>query len=566
MSSRADAAFYTQLLRAYLDSANDAIFVVCDELKFLVCNPLMAAWMGLSEDELTAHNQRRPITELLGHTESVERFRAAAEQAFQGRPQRFECFISPERNKARWIEINMTRVDVEAGDMIIAVARDTTEKHEQLARIHYQSLHDTLTGLPNREYLQECLQGYKETSDELSLLVVDLARFKDVNEALGHDIADDVLRIVGNGLQNVAKPYQDCTVCRLTGDQFAIVCTGSAAVRVNDIAAVVQTLFAKPIHQSGFDLTLGCKIGLAMFPSHVVDCGDLLRSAEVALYEAKSHPTARIKTFCPELSNCGNHRLALVNDLNAAIENRQLHVCLQPIVPLRGEAPLRLEALARWTHSENGEIQPEQFISLAEATGQIVPVTQLIMEQALDDCAQLIRQARISTVSVNISPHCLLDLGFARWVAALMQQKQIPSEALMLEITESVAMSDRMQKYSVIALKELGVQVSIDDFGTGHSSLSKLKQLPVTELKIDKSFVLDMLQDENDAAIVEASIHLAHSLKLEVVAEGIENNSTLERLKQLGCDYAQGMYLCKPLRLPALLEWLGKRNDADQVA
>ncbi|HHO68227.1 MAG TPA: EAL domain-containing protein, partial [Gammaproteobacteria bacterium] len=215
---------------------------------------------------------------------------------------------------------------------------------------------------------------------------------------------------------------------------------------------------------------------------------------------------------------------------------------------------------ARWHHPERGQIPPERFVALAETSGQILALTWRVIERALQDAAPLIREGCIGSLSINLSPYCLLDAGFPTRFAALMAQHRVAPGEVMLEITESVAMSERMQQHTVLSLRELGVELSVDDFGTGHSSLSKLRQLPVAELKIDRSFVTGMLSSDNDEAIVRATIQLAHSLGLEVVAEGIEDGAVLERLGELGCNYAQGRFICDPLPAGELLDWLKTRQ------
>lgn len=553
--SKQDTDFYTELLRAYFDSANDAIFVLCNELKFLMCNRLMEEWIGFSEDSLTCHNQRRPITELLGDAASVENFRNAVEQVLAGQPQRLECFIHPSGEQQRWLEISMTRVDVEAGDMVIAVARDTTRQRDQLAKIQYQSTHDALTGLPNRVMLQSLLDSFGDTSGRVAALVVDIPRFRDVNEALGYRMADEILEVVARRIEAVIIEHQGATTGHLTGNRFAVVASGEAAGSIAAIADTIREELSCPMRHAGMELTLGSSIGIAQFPAQVDHCTNLLQAAETALHHAKQNAATGIKNFYPELYGAGSERLSLINDLRRAVDNYQIHVHLQPIVPLQKNGGVRLEALARWER-DGLDVPPDEFIALAELSGHILPVTQLVMEQAVSQSAQLIRDGFVSGIAINLSPHCLMDRIFTERVEALIERCGIPASSLTFEITEGVAMSERMHGYTVQELRLLGVNLSIDDFGTGHSSMCKLRHLPVTELKIDKSFVKDMLVDEGNATIVEASINLAHSLNLKVVAEGIEDDATLERLVELGCDYAQGFCISQPLPLQDLLEWL----------
>jgi len=561
-----DGEFYARLLRAYFDSANDAIFVLCNELKFLSCNRRMESWLGIAEDELTRHNCRRPITDLVGNTDTATRFECAARDVLEGESQRFECLLEPDDGAPRWVEINMTRVDVEAGEMVIAVARDVTERRAQMARILYQSTHDSLTGLPNRTSLQEFLEAHSGEGGALAVLAIDVPRFRDVNEALGHQLADEVLKTITAGLKDIARQYRDTRVFRLAGDQFVIVSRGVAAKCWKEISESVQHWLITPMEQSGIELTLGSKIGVSLYPSHVSHPGELVQAAEAALHAAKQQATTGVKMYYPELLASGGERLALLNDLRQAIENESLAVHLQPIVPLHGQGLVRLEALARWRHPERGMVSPEHFIALAETSGLILPLTWLVTRCALEQSAPLIRDGRIESVSINLSPYCLLDAGFTVKFAAMIAQHGIEPSSVMLEITESIAMSERMQKYTVMSLRELGVELSIDDFGTGHSSLSKLRQLPVTELKIDRSFVTHMLNNEDDEAIVIATIQLAHSLGLDIVAEGIEDAEVLQRLGELGCDYGQGRYLCDAVSPGELQDWLDSKRTSGRVA
>jgi len=553
-----EAGFYADLLRAYFDSANDAIFVLCNELKFLVCNKLMEEWIGLTEVELVRHNQRRPITDLLGHTDSVAIFKQATDKVLLGHNQRFECMISPATTQERWLEINMTLVDLDAGEMIIAVARDVTERREQLAQIYYQASHDTLTDLPNRSFLQNTLDQHATSHLPVSILIMDISRFKDINEALGYEVADSILKHVAERLSAAFADNPDIVVGRLASDQFVMLATGASAEQTKQIVEIIKLRLARPIQLSRFELTLDINMGVASYPEHLDNCRKLLQAAESALHHAKLHATKSVVVYDPLFTQSGVERLELVNDLRIAIESEQITINLQPIVPLKEQHAPYLEVLARWNHPEKGMIPPDQFIPLAEMSGQIIPLTHIVIEQAITQCAPLLNSGEIGSISINISPHCLLDKTLTETISALIKQYDISPSLLKFEITEGVAMSEQMQQNTVQALFELGVRLSIDDFGTGHSSLSKLKQLPVTELKIDRSFITDMLVDEDDAAIVEASINLAHNLGLHVVAEGIEDEKTQDELLRMGCDYAQGYHLSYPLTLDQLHEWLKK--------
>jgi len=325
----------------------------------------------------------------------------------------------------------------------------------------------------------------------------------------------------------------------------------------HSVLAAVHTVHAAMQHFSGYWAKWSFR------PRH---CCELVQAAEAALHAAKQQAASGIKLYYPELLASGGERLVLLNDLRQAIEDESIAVHLQPIVPLHGQGMMRLEALARWDHPDRGMVSPEHFIALAETGGQILPLTWVVIRRALEQAAPLIRDERIESVSINLSPYCLLDSGFTEKFSTIISQHGIAPSSVMLEITESIAMSERMQRYTVMSLRELGVELSIDDFGTGHSSLSKLRQLPVTELKIDRSFVTNMLNDENDEAIVIATIQLAHSLGLDIVAEGIEDAEVLQRLSELGCDYAQGRYICDALPLAELHDWINNKKISGCVA
>jgi len=562
-SSSNDAQFYSELLRAYFDSTQDAIFVLCDEMKFLTCNKMTEKWLVRSEHELTLHNERTPITQLLGDNYDVEKFSVFFNNALKGHSISFETRINPPQGEERWVEINLSRVDVENGDMVIAVARDISERKKHLATIDYQYHYDELTGLPNRTFIIEYLNEYQsngdEKSHELVLLVLDIDRFKEINESLGHKHGDFILQEVARRLSRLIDISSGEFVARLSGDEFAIVFPDIELSQSRITAQMIRQIISQPVIIEGRKISLDCAIGVAALPTHTSDSTRLIQLAEVAMYNAKSQKLG-ISAYHSELSDSSNERLQLVTDLRESLKNNHIKVYYQPIINMQTKS-LHVEALARWQHPERGDIAPDVFIALAEETGSINKLTSKIMESALRGCATVLNEHLIESLSINISPYCLVNQKLPAEISAYLEQYGIQAGSITLEITESVAMSNLPAAQKTIeALHKLGLAFSIDDFGTGYSSLSKLKQMPLKELKIDKSFIIDIDQNENDSAITNAAIQMAHGLGLDVVAEGIENEKVWNRLRQMGCDYGQGYWIAKPMSVNDLLLWINKHH------
>ncbi|WP_297528162.1 putative bifunctional diguanylate cyclase/phosphodiesterase [Thiohalobacter sp.] len=546
-----DSDFYAELLRAYLDSANDAIFVLCDELKFLACNRLMQQWLGRDEAELTRHNRRRPITELLGDRQAAELFRSAVKAVFaSGAPRRFECRIRPHRGGERWVEFNVTRVDVESGDMVMVVARDVSERRAHLARIEQQATHDALTGLPNRVYLNRYLTRQAESPH--ALLVIDLDRFKEINAAYGHAAGDELLRILTTRLEAAVDAAG--WTARVGGDEFVVVLPGQTPEQAWVTADRLRHVLAEPAQIGIWRVRVEVTLGLACSPQHG-SLRQLLVRAESALYHARGeHAPAAM--YEGAWHRDAVRQVKLLTALHEGLAAGEIEPFYQPILPMREAAAPRVEALARWRHPSRGLVSPEAFIGLAEQSGLIWPLTRRVLECALSQCAPLLRDGRIASLSLNLSPRCLIET-LPESLDAALTLHGLPPSALILELTESAAMAHSPREARVLdTLAQMGVRLAIDDFGTGHSSLIKLKQLPLSELKIDRSFVHDCTRNPEDAVIVETSVRLAHSLALDVVAEGIEDADTWACLRELGCDFGQGFLMAEPMPLAALEDWL----------
>ena len=558
--SNLDAEFYSELLRAYFDSANDGIFVLCDEMKFISCNKKIQSWLGLSEDQLTLHNQRIPITELLGNTHATELFNIYFPRALMGKDTCFEAHLQPEKGDERWVEISMTRVNIENGDMAIAIARDISERKKDLATIKYQTYYDELTDLPNWKYLNRELATMSSAKitipEQVSLITIDLDRFKQVNETLGQDIGDHILQEIANRLSRIADTTSKELLARLVGDKFALLLPDTKINKARAIAETIKSVISKPIDIQSNNISLSCSVGIASYPEHTADITNLINLAEAAMHSAKTYKLG-IGIYDKSHFHTSSEHLHMISDLREAIQKNQITTFYQPIIHMHDPEDIRVEALARWNHKSHGYVSPETFILLAEETDLINALTSQIMEQSISECEKLIHSHKIDSISINLSPYCLGNQYLDKEIKQLLNKHKIDAEKIMLEMTESAIMSDiAIALNNIEVLDNIGLKMAVDDFGTGHSSLYKLKQLPLSELKIDRLFISDITTNKDDLAITKATIQMSHSLGLEVVAEGIESRETFEIVKQLDCDYAQGFWISKPLPIDELIAWL----------
>jgi diguanylate cyclase len=415
--------------------------------------------------------------------------------------------------------------------------------------LEHLALYDQLTELPNRSLIQDRLQqallSAGRERGHVAVLVADLDRFKDVNESLGHAAGDRVLTEVAARFQRLLR-HAD-TLGRLGGDEFALVIPGADAHQAVELAGSLLKSLESDIEIDGMRFSVTASIGIAVYPTHGRDVGELLVHADSAMYSAKRTRFGySVYTIGQEEAEPG--RLSLAGDLRQALIAREFELHFQPKIDLRSDQLCGVEALARWSHPRRGLVPPDEFIPMMEQTGLIRPFTLWAIERGLQQCAQWHAQGRRITMAVNLSLENLLDPQFPDQVIALLQRTKVEPPCLVLEITESVFLSEHAKLRNVLVqLREHGVQFSIDDFGTGHSSLSRLKKLPVSELKIDRSFVKDMERNRDDAIIVRSTVDLAHNLGLSVIAEGVETATTLEMLREMGCDQVQGYHISRPL-------------------
>ncbi|MGY1618287.1 putative bifunctional diguanylate cyclase/phosphodiesterase [Geodermatophilus sp. SYSU D00691] len=436
----------------------------------------------------------------------------------------------------------------------------TRSRREAAARAEEnrrQALHDALTGLPNRTLLRQraerALGVARRTGGTVALMLIDLDRFKEINDTLGHAYGDLVLEAVAGRLRTAVRRTD--TVARLGGDEFAILLPDVDSVdAARELADRALAAMEASIAADGVMLDVDASIGIALSGTDGADVESLLRNADIAMYAAKDRGLGTC-VFDPRLDDHSPERLGLIGELRRAIDAGELVLHYQPKVDLSGTVR-GVEALLRWQHPVRGIIAPCQFVPLAEKTPLIHPLTRHVLDTALVQCARWRSDGRDLRVAVNISPRNLLDDRFVDDVLALLSDHDVPAAHLELEVTESAIMADPVRARLVLGrLADAGITLSIDDFGAGYTSLAHLKDLPVHQLKIDRSFVSHMAADASDALIVRSVVELGHNLGLTTVAEGVEDEATWEQLRDVGCDQAQGYLLCRPLPAGALDAW-----------
>ena len=427
----------------------------------------------------------------------------------------------------------------------------------------HDATHDSLTGLPNRllfrDRLEQALLGTRRKQHLLALLVLDLDRFKEINDTLGHRSGDRLLKQIAVRLKEVVLPTD--TLARLGGDEFAILLPSlDSEDDIQDAVKKIQRSFSTPFVINRMSLDVQASIGISLSPKHGLDVDTLLQRADVAMYVAKDNKR-HFYIYDPRVDKHSNWRLSLLGQLRQAIANEDLQLHYQPKVAADTGQVQGVEALVRWNHHQFGLVSPDEFVHLAEQSGLIIEMTRWVMRTAVDQIMSWQAQGRNLGIAVNLSPSALLDPEFPDFMAGQLASWKLPPGTLTLEITESTLVKDPERALEVLdQLANQGIAISIDDFGTGYSSLAYLKKMSASELKIDKAFVSEMLTSESDAAIVQATIDLAHNLDLKVVAEGVENAETARALAQLKCDSLQGYHFCPPLPSDQVNEWLVSRN------
>ena len=455
-------------------------------------------------------------------------------------------------------------MDVQGEALRTVIVRDITARKQQEQRLQYEATHDSLTDLPNRSALMSHLElalTRTPADGRITLLMLDLCRFKEVNDTLGHEVGDQVLREVARRFESVAD--DGGFVARLGGDEFTLVLEQTAPNDdIVEIASILHESLREPIPAAGIAIDVGVSIGIARYPDDAADPATLLRHADVAMYVAKRRQT-RYEVYDPANDRNTVRRLAMVGELRSAIANGQLRLYYQPKINFKTQRCDSVEALMRWPHPEYGFVSPAEFIVLAESTDLIRPLTEWTLQCAMAQWVQWRASGMQVRIAVNLSARLLQDTDFVSVLRGLLEKHRVPGEALELEITESAMLYDSERALRVIRdIHSLGIELSIDDFGTGFSSLAYLRELPVHAIKLDKSFVTHLHERADDRSIVNSTVRMAHELGLQVVAEGVESEWAAQYLMDAGYDYGQGYRYSPALPADECRRWIAGFNAA----
>ncbi|TKJ19021.1 hypothetical protein A6V29_10670 [Blastococcus sp. CCUG 61487] len=452
------------------------------------------------------------------------------------------------------------------GSLVVENAQLRAVEQLRLQQLATEAHHDPLTGLPNRRRFTEALEAavYGPGEPACAVLMIDLDRFKEVNDSFGHSVGDDLLCLVGPRLQAALEPGD--LLARMGGDEFAVLLPDADEQRARDVATRLGAVLRDAFELDGMPLHVDASIGVALCPDHGRDRSLLLARADTAMYGAKRGREG-FEVWVPDGTSAPRDRLETLEQLRAALDTDQLLPHYQPKLDVPTGAVVGVEALVRWEHPERGLLRPDVFLPLAEQAGLMRRLALQVLEQSLRDLRAWRAAGQDLTVAVNLSVSNLQDVALPDQVAMLLEACEVPAESLILEITEDVLMADAARSQQVMAaLRRMGIRLSIDDYGTGYSSLSYLRALPVDELKLDRSFVSSLAGDERAAAIVRSTLQLARDLEMDMVVEGVEDAETLDVLRTWGCQTAQGYHIGRPMPADEFASWLGDRRAAAPLA
>ncbi|MFA7318101.1 MAG: EAL domain-containing protein [Sulfuricella sp.] len=552
ITSRKEAEEKLRLWKRALESSVNAITIIDathKDFPYVYVNPAFERITGYSAEEALGKNGRFLQNQDTDQPE-LEHIRRAVREKRDGK-----ALLRNYRKDGSlfWNELFISPVRNEAGQVThyIGIQNDVTERKQYEEQLAYQSAHDTLTRLPNRNLAQDRLtQGIifaRRANSQIALLLIDLDNFKVINDSLGHNVGDQLLQIVAQRINESVRGGD--TVARMGGDDFAVILADiSQEEDISRVTHKILAAIAEPAMVENHKLTVTCSIGVSLFPRDGEDATTLLKNADAAMYRAKDQGRNSVQYYTAEINSRVLQRLMLENSMRTALERDEFTLHYQPQVSLLTGQMIGMEALLRWQHAELGMISPAHFIPLAEDTGLIIPIGAWVLHTACKQ-TRAWHDAGLPPirVAVNISGRQFRE-NIPQLVKKVLAETGLPPEFLELEITESVAMQHAESTEQTLgALRDMGVRLSIDDFGTGYSSLSYLKRFPINKLKLDQSFVRDIISDPDDAAISIAIIALAHGMKLDVIAEGVEKESQLDFLRTHSCDAIQGYYFSRPV-------------------
>ncbi len=553
-----DLRAYETRIRAVTENVFDAIITIDEHGVIESANSAVKKIFDYEVDELVGRNVSILMPEPYRHEHDryIQKYLITG----RGRVMNNRIEVVGQRKDGSTFPMELALSEMKIGNQryFNAVARDITESKRQTAALEYQALHDALTELPNRTLLSDRIrQGIllaQRNQQSLALLVLDLDRFKEINDTLGHQYGDRVLQQVAKRMRDVLR--ESDTIARLGGDEFAVLLPRATVDQATYIAKKLLAVVDSPFHVGDQILHIGVSIGITMFPQHGDDEVMLLQRADVAMYVAKRNHLG-YSIYDPLKDQHSLRNLALLGELRLAMSRDELLLHFQPKVDMVSGKVYGAEALVRWNHPQHGMMSPDEFVPLAEQTGLIGALTEWVLTTGLKQCESYGPRDFPIHIAINISVRNLQDPTFPERFGQLINQSCGDPSRIRLEITETAIMEDPVRTLDALTqLNSMGVRLSIDDFGTGYSSLAHLKQMPVDELKIDQSFVRDMIEDENDEVIVRSIIDLAHNIGIKVVAEGVRDEATYNMLKKLGCDAVQGYYISKPMSAEKFSQWI----------
>ncbi len=542
--------------RALVDRSADLVIVTDRAGNATYLSPSAERWFGTGRDAGSHSVSLFAVT----HPQDRPTLSAALATADHPGSAPLEIRLSAEGGW-RTLEVSVQDLSTEpAVAGLVLTGHDVTDRKALQREMEHRALHDTLTGLPNRALLADrfaqALRTAARDGEPVGLLLIDLDRFKEINDTLGHHVGDELLVQIGPRMAGVLREAD--TIARLGGDEFAVLLPHVGGVDgAVAVAEKLQEALSRSFHVSGADLDVEASVGVVLSGEHGTDATTLMQRADVAMYVAKQRNLG-ISTYDPALDGHSPERLGLLGDLRRALHNDELFLLFQPKVSLSTGDVCGAEALLRWAHPERGLVAPDAFIPLAENTGLIGPLTRRVLDLALAQARRWADQGRALQVSVNLSARNLHDTHLDTAVAESLARHGVAPHLLKLEVTESAIMADPARATELLTrLSAQGIAIAIDDFGAGYTSLGQLKNLPVSELKVDRSFVMAMESDTSDRLIVRSVIELSHNLGLSAVAEGVETAEALGTLTAFSCDVAQGYHLSRPLPADAFDAWLG---------
>lgn len=543
-----------QFNRDVMNSISDMLLIFKENFSIYNANSQAFTTLNYDKKDLIGMS----FHDLFLDQDQANSFLSIKKQLLQKQDVSIEGVIVTKQGDQIPVEVKARHIELGGDNYILALARDISLRKEQEAKIHHLAYYDALTGLPNRslflDRLNQVLAKSIRHDQQSALLFMDLDRFKTINDSLGHDIGDELLIEISDRLKEMMR--DEDTVARLGGDEFVVILpelatrTEPAALNARRITNRILESLAEPIHVGEHTLHISASIGIRLFPDANLDAKSILKQADTALYRAKAGGRNTFHFYRPSMQLLADQHLEMEKALHTSLQNNELYLHYQPQVNQNFQI-VGAEALLRWQHPKQGFIPPDQFIPLAEETGLILPIGKWVMYQT---CAQLAQWQKDSLcpenfrLAINISAKQFEHASFIDQLTDIVQSTGVNPNLLELELTESVLISNLDNTIAKMELiRDMGIALSIDDFGTGYSSLKYLKRMPINQLKIDKSFIVDLLTDSNDRAITETIIAMASHLQMEIIAEGVEDADVMEQLLALGCNQFQGYYFSRPV-------------------